>query len=65
MNNVPLTELGAVQTFGRDADLAAHLGHNSVDCVIDLVAGPTWPSLLDILRPGGRYAVAEPLAGQR
>ena len=34
-----------------------------MDVVIDLVAGPKWPSLLDVLRPGGRYAVAGAIAG--
>ena len=29
-----------------------------VTLVMDLVAGPKWPSLLDVLRPGGRYATA-------
>ena len=44
-------------------DLIAELGRNSVDVVIDLVAGQKWSSLLDILRPGGRYAVAGAVGG--
>jgi NADPH:quinone reductase-like Zn-dependent oxidoreductase len=58
-----LTALGAGTTLTRDDDVVAKLGANSVDVVVDLVAGPTWPSLLDVLRPGGRYAVAGAIAG--
>lgn len=58
-----IAELGAARTLGRDDDLVATLGRNSVDAVIDLVAGPTWPSLLEVLRPGGRYAVSGAVAG--
>lgn len=58
-----LTELGAIQTVDRGADLIGGIGANSVDVVIDLVAGPQWPSLLDVLRPGGRYGVAGAIAG--
>jgi NADPH:quinone reductase-like Zn-dependent oxidoreductase len=31
--------------------------------VIDLVAGDKWPQYIDVLRPGGRYAVAGAIAG--
>lgn len=62
-NAASLKALGAHQVLGRDDDLAAALGTNSVDVVVDLVAGPQWPRLLDILRPHGRYAVAGAVAG--
>ncbi|HLS18396.1 MAG TPA: zinc-binding dehydrogenase [Paracoccaceae bacterium] len=55
--------LGADRVVGRDADLVAELGQGSVDVVADLVGGPQWPSLLEILRRGGRYAVAGAIAG--
>lgn len=55
--------LGAESTVARDGDLLAELGENSVDVVIDLVGGPTWPTLFDVLRPGGRYAVSGAIAG--
>jgi len=55
--------LGADRTLDRDADLRAELGNNAVDVVIDMVAGPTWPALLDVLRLGGRYACAGAIAG--
>ena len=58
-----LLELGAERTLSRDDDYRSKIGDNSVDVVIDLVAGPKWPSLLDILRPGGRYAVAGAIGG--
>ncbi|MEO1308396.1 MAG: alcohol dehydrogenase catalytic domain-containing protein, partial [Pseudomonadota bacterium] len=47
-----LRDLGAGQTVARDADLVAELGASCVDVVVDLVGGPSWPSLLTVLRPG-------------
>ena len=58
-----LRNLGADETVARDADYSEHIGSDSVEVVIDLVAGPKWPSLLNLLRPGGRYAVAGAIAG--
>ncbi len=55
--------LGADQTLTRDENPLDLLGQNSVDVVIDLVAGPSWPLLLDLLRPQGRYAVAGAIGG--
>jgi NADPH:quinone reductase-like Zn-dependent oxidoreductase len=55
--------LGADEVLDRDADLVASLGAGSVDVVIDLVAGDQWPSFLDVLRRGGRYATAGAIAG--
>jgi NADPH:quinone reductase-like Zn-dependent oxidoreductase len=31
--------------------------------VLDVVAGPEWPSLLDVLRQGGRYVTVGAIAG--
>lgn len=58
-----LRELGADETILRETDLTVEPGLNSVDVVIDLVAGEKWPQYLDVLRPGGRYAVAGAIAG--
>lgn len=58
-----LKALGVDVTLDRDADYLAELGAGQIDVVIDLVAGPKWPSLLEVLRPGGRYAVAGAIAG--
>ena len=58
-----LLELGVMKTIDRADDLVSAIGANSVDVVIDLVAGPQWPALLDVLRPLGRHAVAGAIAG--
>ena len=55
--------LGADQVLDRKADLIAELGTGSIDVVIDLVAGEHWPSFLEVLRRGGRYATAGAIAG--
>ena len=55
--------IGADRVIDRNADFVAELGSDSVDVVIDLVAGDKWPSLLDVLKRGGRYATAGAIAG--
>ena len=55
--------LGADRVLARDADLIAELGADSVDLVVDLVAGEKWPELLEVLKRGGRYATAGAIAG--
>ncbi|HAD28429.1 MAG TPA: alcohol dehydrogenase [Rhodobacteraceae bacterium] len=55
--------LGADQVIDRNADLIAELGAGSIDVVVDLVAGEQWPTFLDLLRRGGRYATAGAIAG--
>ncbi|MCP5076014.1 MAG: zinc-binding dehydrogenase [Rhodobacteraceae bacterium] len=54
---------GADEVVQRGADLVAAVGANSVDVVVDLVAGDGWPALLDVLKIGGRYATAGAIAG--
>lgn len=58
-----LIKLGADRVLIRGSSLDEALGRNSVDVVIDLVAGHQWPELLDILRPGGRYGVSGAIGG--
>ncbi len=58
-----LRALGATKTLDRDDDLVSMIGTSTIDVVVDLVAGPKWPALLDVLRPGGRYAVAGAIGG--
>jgi NADPH:quinone reductase-like Zn-dependent oxidoreductase len=58
-----LVELGADATVDRSANIVRELGANSVDVIVDAVAGPTLPSLFELLRPGGRYAVSGAIAG--
>ena len=55
--------LGADVVLPRDGDPRDALGARSVDVVIDLVGGPGWRSLLDVLRSGGRLATAGAIAG--
>lgn len=44
--------LGADKVVDRNADLLAELGRDSIDVVVDLVAGDKWPVLLDLLKRG-------------
>ncbi len=58
-----LLGLGAKQTLAREDSIVEELGRDSIDVVVDLVAGSQWPEFLDALRPGGRYAVAGAIGG--
>lgn len=55
--------LGAGSVIPRGTDPLLALGAESIDVVLDLVAGPGWTSLLGVLRRGGRYAAAGAVAG--
>ncbi|KAF9739098.1 hypothetical protein PMIN02_003985 [Paraphaeosphaeria minitans] len=55
--------VGADHVVARDEDLVSKLGKSSVDVVLDLVAGSSFSSLLDVLKQGGRYAVSGAIAG--
>ena len=54
---------GANRTLAREDDLVAVLGENSISAVVDLVGGTSWPQLLDLLQPGGRYVTAGAIGG--
>ncbi len=58
-----LRGLGAAEVIARGADLIGALGRESIDVVVDVAAGPQWPQLLDVMKPGGRYAVSGAIAG--
>lgn len=58
-----VAEHGADHIVGRGEDEIGALGREAVDVVIDVVGGAQWPALLDLLRRGGRYAVAGAIAG--
>jgi NADPH:quinone reductase-like Zn-dependent oxidoreductase len=58
-----ILSIGADRTLDRDDDLVQKLGKCSIDVVIDLVAGKQWPSLLEVLKPFGRYGAAGAIAG--
>ena len=55
--------IGADRVVDRGADIVAALGQNAVDVVVDNVAGPAFPSMLKVLRRGGRYASSGAIAG--
>lgn len=61
--NEQILKLGADKVVARNANLTETLGENSVDVVIDLVAGEQWPQFLEVLRPKGRYAVSGAIGG--
>ncbi len=55
--------LGADRVVARDDDLVACLGENTVDLVVDNVAGPAFGGMLKLLKPGGRYVSSGAIAG--
>ena len=56
-------ELGADLIIYRGQSLQTELEAESIDVVVDLVAGSQWPQLLDVLVRGGRYVVSGAIAG--
>jgi len=58
-----IKSLGADQLIARGENIIDHLGENSVDVVIDNVAGPEFPTMLKVLKRGGRYASSGAIAG--
>lgn len=55
--------VGADQVISRGESVVKQLGKEIVDVVLDLVAGPSFSELLDVLKRGGRYAIAGAIAG--
>ena len=55
--------IGADRVIARGDDVAATLGENTVDVVIDNVAGPAFGGMLEVLKRGGRYASSGAIAG--
>jgi len=58
-----VNSLGAEHVFERGTDILASLGKNSVDVVIDNVAGDTFGQLIEILKKGGRYVSSGAIGG--
>jgi alcohol dehydrogenase len=58
-----VSQLGADLVFGRSDDLLAELGEQSVDVIIDNVAGCGFPSMLKLLKRGGRLVSSGAIAG--
>ena len=55
--------IGADDVVDRNGDLVALLGADSVDVVVDNVAGPGFPQMLKVLKRGGRYVSSGAIAG--
>ena len=58
-----MLDLGADSVIPRGENITGELGKMSVEVVLDIVAGPSFPELLDVLKKGGRYATAGAIAG--
>ena len=55
--------IGADNVIARGEDIVAMLGEESVDVVVDNVAGPGFGDMLKVLKRGGRYASSGAIAG--
>jgi len=56
--------LGAARVLPRSPDgLKAELKGETITVVADIVGGPIWPELIDILERGGRYTCSGAIAG--
>ncbi len=59
----PVRAIGADRVIRRGDDVVAALGEESVDVVVDNVAGPAFGKLLEVLKRGGRYVSSGAIAG--
>jgi NADPH:quinone reductase-like Zn-dependent oxidoreductase len=55
--------IGADRLIARGDDIVAALGEETVDVVVDNVAGPAFGETLKVLKRGGRYASSGAIAG--
>ena len=55
--------IGADHVIERNDDTVIVLGAESVDVVVDNVAGPNFPRMLKVLKRGGRYTSSGAIAG--
>ncbi len=58
-----LESLGADQLVDRNTDLVDVFGEESFDVIVDVVAGPGFGALLEIVRKQGRYVTSGAIAG--
>lgn len=58
-----VASLGAQQVIIRGEPITDSVDPNSIDLVVDLVAGPQWAELLEVLKIGGRYVCSGAIAG--
>ena len=61
--SVSIKEVGADHVLSREDDPIASLGNESVDVVIDNVAGAQFGAMLRLLKRGGRYVSSGAIAG--
>ena len=61
--SVAVIDIGADEVIHREDKLKDSIDNETIDVVIDLVAGENWGCLLDALKKGGRYAAAGAIAG--
>jgi NADPH:quinone reductase-like Zn-dependent oxidoreductase len=58
-----VVKIGADMLLGRSANLLEELGEQTVDVVVDNVAGKEFPSMLKVLKRGGRLVSSGAIAG--
>ena len=58
-----VVKIGADMLLGRSANLLEELGEQTVDVVVDNVAGNGFPSMLKVLKRGGRLVSSGAIAG--
>lgn len=58
-----LLVIGADRVIERDDDIVQCLGVQSVDLVVDNVAGPAFAGMMNVLRRGGRYTSSGAIGG--
>ncbi len=62
--HVEVAELGPNRILSRAPEnLRAALGDEKITVVADVVGGPYWPTLIDVLERGGRYTCSGAIAG--
>ncbi|MFC6289086.1 alcohol dehydrogenase family protein [Levilactobacillus angrenensis] len=54
---------GADEILLRGDSFVEKIGKMKVDVVLDMVAGPQWPELLEVLKKGGKYGVVGAIGG--
>ena len=59
-----ILELGAMEVVERNQNLIKAIGEESIDVVVDIVAGEVFPSLLKLLKRGGDMSLQERLKCQ-
>ncbi len=55
--------IGADQVIARGDDFVSRLGVNSVNTVVDIVAGPDFEGILKVMKRGGRYVTSGAIGG--